>query len=82
MDGDDLREAERLGPAPPVPEPGRARAALRLATIDLGPLRRHRDFRLLFISATAARLPATARSCACSACKSGSRSSRRSGPPG
>ncbi|HXV96608.1 MAG TPA: MFS transporter [Gaiellaceae bacterium] len=49
MDGDDLREAERLGPAPPVPEPGRARAALRLATIDVGPLRRHRDFRLLFV---------------------------------
>jgi MFS family permease len=49
MSGDDLREAERLGPAPPVPEPGRVRATLRLATIDLGPLRRHRDFRLLFV---------------------------------
>jgi MFS family permease len=46
--GDDLREAERLAPTPPVPEPGRVRAALRLATIDVGPLRRHRDFRLLF----------------------------------
>jgi MFS family permease len=49
MSGDDLREAERLGPAPPVSEPGRVRATLRLATIDLGPLRRHRDFRLLFV---------------------------------
>jgi MFS family permease len=49
MSGDDLREAKRLGPAPPVPEPGRVRAALRLATIDFGPLRRHRDFRLLFV---------------------------------
>ncbi len=48
MSGDDLREAERLGPAPPVPEPGRVRSFLRLATIDVGPLRRHRDFRLLF----------------------------------
>ena len=46
---DDLREAERLGPAPPVPEPGGVRALLRLATIDVGPLRRHRDFRLLFV---------------------------------
>ena len=49
MSGDDLREAGRLGPAPPVPEPGRVRAVLRLAAIDVGPLRRHRDFRLLFI---------------------------------
>jgi MFS family permease len=48
MSGDDLREEERLGPAPPVPQPGRVRAAFRLATIDVGPLRRHRDFRLLF----------------------------------
>ncbi len=48
MDPDDLREAERLGPAPPVPEPGRVRSFLRLATVDTGPLRRHRDFRLLF----------------------------------
>jgi MFS family permease len=45
----ETREAERLAPAPPVPEPyGRARSLFRLATIDLGPLRRHRDFRLLF----------------------------------
>jgi MFS family permease len=43
-----LPEAERLSPAPPVPESG-ARRALRLATIDVGPLRRHRDFRLLFL---------------------------------
>jgi MFS family permease len=42
----DPHEAERLSPAPPV-DSG-ARRALRLATIDLGPLRRHRDFRLLF----------------------------------
>ena len=49
MSGDDLREAGRLGPAPPVPEPGRVRAVLRLAAIDFGPLRRHRDFRLLFV---------------------------------
>ena len=41
-------EGERLSPAPPVPESG-ARRALRLATIDVGPLRRHRDFRLLFV---------------------------------
>jgi MFS family permease len=46
----DTREAERLAPAPPVPEPVRGRRALvRLATIDVGPLRRHRDFRLLFV---------------------------------
>ncbi len=49
MSGDDPREAGRLGPAPPVPEPGRVRAVLRLAAIDVGPLRRHRDFRLLFV---------------------------------
>jgi MFS family permease len=47
--GDELREAERLAPAPPVPEPGRVRSFLRLATVDVGPLRRHRDFRLLFV---------------------------------
>jgi MFS family permease len=44
------REAERLAPAPPVGDPNpRSRALLRLATIDVGPLRRHRDFRLLFV---------------------------------
>ena len=45
------RESERLGPAPPVAEPGavRERSFRNLATIDLGPLRRRRDFRLLFI---------------------------------
>jgi MFS family permease len=43
------REAERLAPAPPVPEPaGRARRLVRLAALDTRPLRRHRDFRLLF----------------------------------
>ncbi len=44
---DEIRETERLAPAPPVPQPGGARALLKLATIDIGPLRRHRDFRLL-----------------------------------
>jgi MFS family permease len=48
------REAERLAPAPPVPavatEPRpRVRRLLRMAAIDLQPLRRHRDFRLLFV---------------------------------
>ncbi len=45
------RESERLGPAPPVAEAGqvRERSFRNLATIDLGPLRRRRDFRLLFI---------------------------------
>jgi MFS family permease len=47
---DDLREAERLAPAPPVPEPrNRVRRLVSGAAVDLGPLRRHRDFRLLFI---------------------------------
>ncbi len=48
--GPDAREAEseRVGPGPPI-APGGARGLLRLATIDIGPLRRHRDFRLLFI---------------------------------
>lgn len=45
----DPREAERLAPAPPVPESEARRSLLRLATIDVGPLRRHRDFRLLFV---------------------------------
>jgi MFS family permease len=44
----DPREAERLAPAPPVAEPGRRRDLLRLAVVDLTPLRRHRDFRLLW----------------------------------
>ena len=46
----DAREAEseRVGPGPPI-APGGARRLLRLATIDIGPLRRRRDFRLLFI---------------------------------
>jgi MFS family permease len=47
------REAERLSPAPPVPAaasppPAGMRRLLRMATIDIGPLRRHRDFQLLF----------------------------------
>ncbi len=41
-------EAERLGPGPPV-SPGGVRRRLRMATIDIGPLRRRRDFRLLWI---------------------------------
>ncbi len=43
-----LHEAERLGPAPPVPESG-PRRIVSLAAIDLGPLRRHREYRLLWI---------------------------------
>ena len=42
-----LNEAERLGPAPPVPESG-PRRLVGLAAIDLGPLRRHREYRLLW----------------------------------
>jgi len=42
------REAERLGPAPP-PSSGGLRRMLSLATVDLNPLRRHREFRLLWI---------------------------------
>jgi MFS family permease len=46
-------EAERLGPAPPVPgvateKSGPLRRLFRLAVMDIGPLRRHRDYRLLF----------------------------------
>jgi MFS family permease len=49
MPDPDRREGERLAPAPPVPEPsGGFRGLVRLATIDVQPLRRHRDFRLLF----------------------------------
>jgi MFS family permease len=40
-------EAERLSPVPPVES--RTRRVVQLATIDAGPLRRHRDFRLLFL---------------------------------
>jgi len=48
LTGDEpLHESERLAPAPPVPESG-VRRLIQLATIDVGPLRRHRDFRLLF----------------------------------
>ena len=41
-------EAERVGPGPPI-APSGLRRMLGLATIDFGPLRRRRDFRLLFI---------------------------------
>jgi MFS family permease len=41
-------EAERLGPGPPI-APSGLRRALGLATMDFGPLRRRRDFRLLWI---------------------------------
>jgi MFS family permease len=41
-------EAERLGPGPPI-EPSGLHRALGLATMDFGPLRRRRDFRLLWI---------------------------------
>ena len=46
----DFREAEseRVGPGLPV-APGGVRRLLRLATMDVGPLRRRRDFRLLWI---------------------------------
>jgi MFS family permease len=43
-----FNEAERLGPAPPVPQSG-MRKLFSLAAIDLGPLRRHREYRLLWI---------------------------------
>ncbi len=49
--GHGQHEAERLSPMPPLPQtataPDEARGAVRKLTIDLGPLRRHRDFRLL-----------------------------------
>jgi MFS family permease len=47
-DQQELHEAERLGAAPPVPERG-ARRLVGLAAIDIGPLRRHREYRLLWI---------------------------------
>jgi hypothetical protein len=43
-----LHEAERLGAAPPVPEGG-TRRLVRLGAIDVGPLRRHFEYRLLWI---------------------------------
>jgi MFS family permease len=47
---EEIREPERLAPGPPVPPSGgRVRRLVRLAAMDIGPLRRHRDFRLLFI---------------------------------
>jgi len=41
-------EAERLGPGPPI-APSGLRRMLGRATLDFGPLRRRRDFRLLFV---------------------------------
>jgi MFS family permease len=41
-------EAERLGPGPPI-KPSGVRGLLTSMAMDVGPLRRHRDFRLLFI---------------------------------
>jgi MFS family permease len=41
-------EAERLGPGPPI-KPSGLRRLISAAAMDVGPLRRHRDFRLLFI---------------------------------
>ncbi len=49
VSGPEFPESERLGPVPPIEPGGRFRRAAQLATIDIGPLRRHRDFRLLFI---------------------------------
>jgi MFS family permease len=50
------REAARMSPAPPVPamatQDSGVRRLLRTATIDLTPLRRHRDFRLLMAGQT------------------------------
>jgi MFS family permease len=43
-----LHEAERLAPAPPVPSRSLARY-VRTVAIDVGPLRRHRDLRLLLL---------------------------------
>ncbi len=66
---DGAHEAERLGPVPPLPDqpppvvPSPARApggGLRrlgsLVVVDVAPLRRHRDFRLLFASQTVSEL--------------------------
>jgi MFS family permease len=56
-DGTDpgLHEGERLSPVPPVfpgEGPGRIRRGLGVAVLDIGPLRRRREFRLLFIGQT------------------------------
>ena len=53
--GPSPHEGERLSPAPPVyprETPGRLRRLAGLAVVDVGPLRRHRDFRLLFFGQT------------------------------
>jgi MFS family permease len=52
------REGERLSPTPPVfpggepGPPGGVGGLLKLAVVDIGPLRRRREFRLLFIGQT------------------------------
>ena len=48
MDDDQRQEAERLAPAPPVSERRRT-GLLSHVVVDVGPLRRHRDFRLLWM---------------------------------
>ena len=45
----DPQEGDRISPVPPVGEPRGVRRLVRLAAMDLGPLRRRRDFRLLFV---------------------------------
>jgi MFS family permease len=47
--GFDPQEGDRISPVPPVGEPDRWRRLVRLAAMDIGPLRRRRDFRLLFV---------------------------------
>lgn len=49
MPGYDPQEGDRISPVPPVGEPRGVRRLLRLAAMDLAPLRRRRDFRLLFV---------------------------------
>jgi MFS family permease len=51
MTDDDRHEPERLTPAPPIAEWSTARS-LRGALVGVGPLRRHRDYRLLYAAQT------------------------------
>jgi MFS family permease len=55
-DGDPIApESEQLSPIPPVfpgREPGRLRRLAGVAVVDVSLLRRHRDFRLLFVGQT------------------------------
>ena len=53
-----LPEPDRLGPNPPQAPRGFG-GKLRSATLDIGPLRRHRDFRLLFIGQSVTYLGST-----------------------